>query len=104
MLSVPVSVSASAAAAANAGNSSGSGARSRWHCASFFGPYIRLLPASFDGSLPLAYSAHQLRQLAGSPVLAQALRVIRNTVKQYCYLYQVRRAAPRKPPSPPSVS
>eukprot|EP01117_Protostelium_nocturnum_P009258 TRINITY_DN3313_c0_g1_i4.p1 TRINITY_DN3313_c0_g1~~TRINITY_DN3313_c0_g1_i4.p1 ORF type:complete len:424 (+),score=156.75 TRINITY_DN3313_c0_g1_i4:339-1610(+) len=53
---------------------------------SFWEPYIRILPKTF--SIPLHWNLDQLSNLQGS-TQKEALKLIKNTVKQYTYLYTV---------------
>ncbi|GAM27406.1 hypothetical protein SAMD00019534_105810, partial [Acytostelium subglobosum LB1] len=52
---------------------------------SFWAPYIRMLPKTYKTSL--YFTLDEYRLLQGSPVLDEAINTFRNTIRQYCYLY-----------------
>jgi len=55
--------------------------------ASFFAPYIAILPDSY--STALYYSQDELQLLKGSPVLSDVLGQRRNIARQYAYFYRL---------------
>ncbi|TMW55890.1 hypothetical protein Poli38472_008538 [Pythium oligandrum] len=66
--------------------------------ASFFQPYVAILPASFD--IPLFYDASDFEALEGSAAFDSAVKLLYNSIKQFLYIEQLVQTRWRRCPIP----
>ncbi|EGG21674.1 SET domain-containing protein [Cavenderia fasciculata] len=62
---------------------------------SFWAPYIRMLPRTYRTILQ--FTMDDFRALLGSAVLEEAISTYRNTLRQYCFLYDFFNKTPDNP-------